>query len=140
MRAVIRPAGQGKLAGLALAVLALLLSACRPGMAAPVATPPPVLDDASLLVTVEQGDQLAETLGSHTVCLLRGHGVITVGQSVEAATLTAIYLEKQAEMNYLALQIGTPKRLTDMELDLRPTSPKIIQGHWAYFRGLVEGE
>ena len=38
MRAVIRPAGQGELAGLVLAVMAVLLSACRPGMAAPVAT------------------------------------------------------------------------------------------------------
>jgi len=38
MRAVIRSAGRGRRAGLALAVLSLILSACRSGMAAPVAT------------------------------------------------------------------------------------------------------
>jgi hypothetical protein len=38
MRAVIRPAGQGELAGLALAIMTVFLSACRPGMAAPVGT------------------------------------------------------------------------------------------------------
>lgn len=62
----------------------------HPRLVAPVATPPPVFDDASLLLTVEQGDQLAKTLDSHEVYLLRGHEVITVGKSVEEALLTAI--------------------------------------------------
>ena len=117
-----------------------ILPLWHPRLAALVATPPPVFDDASLLLTVEQGDQLAKTLGSHAVCLLRGHGVITVGRGVEEATLTAIYLEKQAEINYLTLQIGTPKPMNDRELDVRPTPAKNIQGRWAYFKGLVEGE
>ena len=115
-----------------------ILPIWHPRLSAPVATPPPVFDDASLLLTTEQGDRLAMTLGSHQVCLLRGHGVITVGSSVEEASLTAIYLEKQAEMNYFTLQIGQPIPLRPNEMDLKPTPKANILGRWAYFTGLLK--
>lgn len=68
--------------------------------------PPPIYESTSLVSTSDLGARLAETLGDHSVCLLRGHGLVSVGPSVEAATVTAIKAETLAEMTVALLGIG----------------------------------
>jgi len=57
--------------------------------------------------------EVADALGDRNGILLRGHGVVVVGRSVEEATVNAIYLERAAKIQILANLIGTPVLLDD---------------------------
>jgi ribulose-5-phosphate 4-epimerase/fuculose-1-phosphate aldolase len=57
--------------------------------------------------------EVADALGDRNGILLRGHGVVVVGRSVEEATVNAIYLERAAKIQILANLIGTPVPLDD---------------------------
>lgn len=57
--------------------------------------------------------EVAEALGDRNGILLRGHGVVVVGRSVEEATVNAIYLERAAKIQILANLIGSPIPLDD---------------------------
>jgi L-fuculose-phosphate aldolase len=57
--------------------------------------------------------EVADALGDRNGILLRGHGVVVVGRSVEEATVNAIYLERAAKIQILANLIGPPIPLDD---------------------------
>jgi len=61
-----------------------------------------VTDDA-------MGQELAECMGDHDVCLMRGHGITAVGTSIEQATLNCIHLVELTRMNYKAYLLGNPR-------------------------------
>jgi L-fuculose-phosphate aldolase len=50
-------------------------------------------------------------------CLLRNHGVLAVGETVEAAHETALIVEHCARIHYQASAIGDPVILSDQEVD-----------------------
>ncbi len=50
----------------------------------------------------ELGEKMARTLGKGFALILRGHGSVTVGDSIEAACLNSIALEKAAEIQFMA--------------------------------------
>ncbi len=62
------------------------------------------------------GEDLADAMGPARACLMRGHGITTVGASVEDATLTAIKLNEAAEMNYQAVLLGDPQPISDEDI------------------------
>jgi L-fuculose-phosphate aldolase len=69
----------------------------------------PILDiGASWVISEEHGKSLVEKLGDGNAVLLRGHGVVTAGRSLEEACSIAIALEKAARMQILASLAGTP--------------------------------
>ena len=55
-----------------------------------------------LIDTREAGVALAGALGGDRALLLTGHGVVTVGPSVELAVMTAVTLERACELQLLA--------------------------------------
>ena len=50
----------------------------------------------------ELGQKMARALGNGSALILRGHGSVTVGDSIEAACLNSINLEKAAEIQFMA--------------------------------------
>lgn len=75
--------------------------------------------DRSVLIDDEQlGDDLAAALGSKRVCLMRGHGITSVGATVEDAAIRAIQLNEAAEMNYQAHLLGQPRTIPEEDLKL----------------------
>lgn len=56
----------------------------------------------------EIGKVVVESIGNSPACLLKNHGVFTVGKSGEAAVKAAIMVEDIAATVFLALQMGTP--------------------------------
>ena len=66
----------------------------------------PVYPNNELICTDEQGDRVAKKMGNKNAILLRGHGAVTVGSGVEAATINMIDLEEQARMNYYTYLLG----------------------------------
>lgn len=58
----------------------------------------PVFGRSVLVNTDELGRSVAETLGDRDVCILRGHGILTVGETVEQAVVRALNIESLARM------------------------------------------
>lgn len=64
------------------------------------------------------GRLAVEELGNdYNACLLKNHGVITVGETVEAAFETALMVEYCARIHYQALGVGEPEVMSSEELD-----------------------
>jgi len=83
------------------------------------------------------GEELAEALGPHRVCMLKSHGAVTTGADIVEAFVLAIYLEETARRQYLASAIGTPYALTAAEVEkiggnLR--KPHLLRKVWDYHR------
>ena len=77
----------------------------------------PLFDRSILISNDGLGKELAATMGDKDICLMRGHGITTTGPSVEAASLTAIRINELADMNYRASLLGTPRPISDADLE-----------------------
>jgi HCOMODA/2-hydroxy-3-carboxy-muconic semialdehyde decarboxylase len=89
-----------------------------------------------LVRTIEQGRDLAATLGEHTCLLIRGHGAVVVGASIPRAVLTAIYLQVNANVLLAALPLGAPEALSAEEIARSAEaqfSPLALDRTWEYF-------
>jgi HCOMODA/2-hydroxy-3-carboxy-muconic semialdehyde decarboxylase len=74
-------------------------------------------DGTNLLVTnMDMARDLARSLGSRTVVLMRGHGCVVVGRSLREAVFTSIYTEINAQMLGKALALGEITYLSDGEI------------------------
>ncbi len=73
----------------------------------------------SILISNDQlGQDLAATIGSKNVCLMRGHGITAVGGNVQEATITAWRLNDLAEINYRAALLGNPEPIPDEDIEV----------------------
>jgi ribulose-5-phosphate 4-epimerase/fuculose-1-phosphate aldolase len=93
-----------------------IVGAYDPGMLDLVVRGVPVYERAVLISTVELGRQVADLMGDSDACMLRGHGVVTVGASVQDSTVRAIKLEALAD---LVLRIHAVPGAEAIELDDR---------------------
>jgi len=101
--------------------------------------PVPTFACAELVVNRDLGARLAGALGAHRVCHLRGHGVVSVGPSVQEAVLGAIHLERLADVNYRAALLGRPPRVIPPdELAALQRHLAAPAGRWAYYAELAE--
>ena len=65
--------------------------------------------------TRNMGEALAETLGDGRAVVLRSHGTVVVGADIVEAFALALYLEDNAERQYMARQVGEPYVFTEAE-------------------------
>lgn len=77
----------------------------------------PVYQDPALIHTNEQGDAVARTLGAGDAAILRGHGSIVVGNSIEWTFAACIDLEEAATRLYYASLLGPVRYYTEDELN-----------------------
>ena len=68
-----------------------------------------------LIVDQELGSALATSLGQHWVTLMRGHGSVAVGQSLQHAVHRAVFTEMNARVQADALRLGRCTYLTAEE-------------------------
>lgn len=68
-----------------------------------------------LLHEDEDGDALGRALGDRYAVLLRGHGAVTVGESVPAATTRMWLLERAARLQTIAAQVGDVEPFEERE-------------------------
>lgn len=110
----------------------------------------PIFDTSVLVSTVPLGQGLAKALGDYPICVMRQHGILAVGTSVEDAVSTTICSELNAEQLCRALSIGTPNYLKGEELKALQGERKSMGGHgtkkrWHYYEetarkmGALEG-
>jgi ribulose-5-phosphate 4-epimerase/fuculose-1-phosphate aldolase len=61
------------------------------------------------------GRALAQTLGARPVALMRGHGAVVVGPSVQVVVFRSIYTEMNAKLQAQAMALGGPVTYLDPE-------------------------
>ena len=70
-----------------------------------------------LIDNPEAGRELATVLGDKPACVLDGHGIVTVGPSIESAVLTAIALDELARVTCLAASMGPLTSISDADCE-----------------------
>jgi|SRR5579875_3878118 len=81
-----------------------------------------------LIDTVDLGREVAETLGDLACCVLHGHGIVTVGASIEAAVLTAIAMDELARVTWMAAAVGRPQSITPLDLEALDPVVQALRG------------
>ncbi len=66
----------------------------------------PVYPSSLTLHKVEHVHEMMAVMGDSDICVLRGHGVVVCGSSVEDATIKAIKLDNLATLNLQAAMLG----------------------------------
>jgi ribulose-5-phosphate 4-epimerase/fuculose-1-phosphate aldolase len=109
----------------------------------------PVYPRRGLVYTPAAGRQLAATLGDAAVCVLRGHGVVSVGHGVAQAVVRTLALDELARMTLRIAELGG--RPDDVPPEDRADLPDLgaafnEQALWRYHlgrldqRGLVDAD
>ncbi|GGI09381.1 class II aldolase/adducin family protein [Egicoccus halophilus] len=68
-----------------------------------------------LVLEVQEGRRIAERLGTARAAILRHHGLLTVGGSVEEAAWWFIAMDRSCQLQLLAEAAGRPRVMTDGE-------------------------
>ncbi len=77
--------------------------------------PMPLYMDPALIHTIEQGDAVAQALGSSDALMLRGHGSLVVGQAIEWVFAACVDLEEAAARFYKASLLGAVRVYSEDE-------------------------
>lgn len=101
----------------------------------------PVYPRRGLVRTADTGRALAASLGGATVCLLRGHGVVSVGDGVVQAVTRTLALDELARMTVEIAAIGG--RPDDVPAEDHEDLPDLggafnEQALWRHHLGLLE--
>jgi L-fuculose-phosphate aldolase len=78
-------------------------------------------ETTDLIIDQARGQAVARGLGDHQALILRNHGIVTAGRSIEEAVWLALKLERACRVQLLAEAAGGPKLLADGD-DLRHKS------------------
>jgi ribulose-5-phosphate 4-epimerase/fuculose-1-phosphate aldolase len=101
----------------------------------------PVFDRSVLVSTPELGTELAAVLGSSRACLMRGHGITTVGATPEEAGLNAVKLSELAHLIVRAHALGAPRPIDAGDLALLvgdgSTRQELVDSAWDFYRRLA---
>jgi ribulose-5-phosphate 4-epimerase/fuculose-1-phosphate aldolase len=97
----------------------------------------PVYPHSLTLNTVEQVHAMQKVMGEGDICVLRGHGLIVVGSSVEQATLIAIKVDTLAKMNLQAASLGRVPSISDEDIaefqNRERKGNSSVEGLWRYY-------
>jgi L-ribulose-5-phosphate 4-epimerase len=98
----------------------------------------PIFPSPRLIYTIQDGKEICQTLGDRMAMLLKGHGVIVCGDSLEYATVHAIYLERTAYMQFVATCVGKPAIMPQQDIDYMKEN-MIYRAYdaFAYFKSLL---
>jgi ribulose-5-phosphate 4-epimerase/fuculose-1-phosphate aldolase len=70
-------------------------------------------DYTGVVLDTEEGKRIAHALGDNKAVILRNHGLLTTGHSVDEAAWTFITMERTCQAQLLAEAAGTPVHIPD---------------------------
>ena len=93
-------------------------------------------ESSDLIVTAEQGIAVAKLLGEHKIVLLRNHGIVVAGTSIEEACIRGVLLEHSAKTQVTAASMGAFSWATDADA-LLETKTDLPAGRDDQFMGIL---
>jgi HCOMODA/2-hydroxy-3-carboxy-muconic semialdehyde decarboxylase len=86
------------------------------------------------------GAALAKTLGGHPAALMRGHGAIVVGESLQVAVGRSVYLEQNARMQYQAELLAGRTQGPITFMDDQEVAANVVWQDYGRFWNLVRSK
>ena len=86
----------------------------------------------------EEGKRVAHALGGHKAVVLRNHGLLTVGRTVDEAAWWFVTMERSCQVQLLAEAAGTPRQISH---DVAEQTAALVGSHesgWFNFQPLYE--
>jgi len=80
-------------------------------------------DYTGVVLDPEEGKRIAHALGEHKAVILRNHGLLTVGHSVDEAAWWFITMERTCQAQLLAEAAGTPVKISPEQS--KSTAPQV---------------
>ncbi len=99
-----------------------------------------ILDEA-------EGADLARSLDKASAIMIKGHGIVTVGRTIDEASMNALYMERTAKIQAIAHLLGfagpTEEFLQELgaskdELFARPRNKMAHSAEWTYYADKVK--
>lgn len=91
-----------------------------------------------LVNDLDEGRRLAEKLGPHKAMILRNHGLLTAGNSVDSAAYFFIAAERSAQAQLMAKAAGTAVPISDEYAKLTYDQSGMDAAGWVQFQPLFE--
>jgi len=95
-------------------------------------------DYTGVVVDTEEGKRIGAALGAHKAVILRNHGLLTVGETVDEAVWWFITMERSCHAQLLAEAAGTPVLIEDEVAALTRSQTGSHYGGWLSFQPLYE--
>lgn len=95
-------------------------------------------DYTGVVLDTEEGKRLAHALDDHKAVILRNHGMLTVGHSVDEAAWWFITLERSCQAQLLAEAAGTPVHIDPAMAELTATQVGSHIAGWFSFQPLYD--
>src|SRR5919106_1699710 len=93
-------------------------------------------DYTGVVLDLEEGKRLAHALGDNKAAILRNHGLLTVGHSVDEAAWWFITMERSCQAQLLAMAAGDPKPIEDETATFTATQVGSHLAGWYPFQPL----
>jgi len=84
----------------------------------------PLLDRPGKITGRKHSDRMLETMGEQNQLLIKNHGAVVCDETIVRAFTRAIYLEKNAEMQRSASELGTPNPMSQEQVE------RVYEGNW----------
>ena len=94
-----------------------------------------------------EGDELAGELGDAVGILIKGHGIVTVGKSIDEACMNALYMERTAKIMAMAQLFGFEGVPDDFIEQMRDSKGKLLSrprgkiahsADWNYYAEMIK--
>jgi ribulose-5-phosphate 4-epimerase/fuculose-1-phosphate aldolase len=95
-------------------------------------------DYTGVVVDTEEGKRIGAALGPSKAVILRNHGLLTVGHTVDEAAWWFITMERSCQAQLMAEAAGTPVLIRNDMAELTATQVGSHYGGWLSFQPLYE--
>jgi ribulose-5-phosphate 4-epimerase/fuculose-1-phosphate aldolase len=93
-------------------------------------------DYTGIVYETSEGERIATALGQHKAVIMRNHGLLTVGQSVDEAAWWFITMERSCQAQLLAEAAGKPILIDSQNAALTSSQIGTHQAGWFQFQPL----
>ena len=107
----------------------------------------PIFPRPIYILDPDEGAALAAALGKASAVMIKGHGIVTVGASIDEACMTALYMERTAKIMAVARLHGyqgpTPEAVATLtesrkKLFRRPRDEMFHSADWNYYADKIK--
>lgn len=96
----------------------------------------PIFEERGLVDNFDMGHRIMDAMGSSDIVVLKGHGNLIAGESIEESCISAIWAEKAARLQAQAMLLGDPHWFTEAEVKKVRSQVKTANAYkraWNYY-------
>jgi ribulose-5-phosphate 4-epimerase/fuculose-1-phosphate aldolase len=107
----------------------------------------PIFPRPIYILDPDEGAALASTLGQASALMIKGHGIVTVGETIDQACFNAVYMERTAKImaiarlhGYEGPSAGSLEMLAESRAKLfrRPRDEMFHSAEWNYYADKIK--